>query len=213
MKLRIRTMRNTPGHPRRPDEQPRCAWCGRPITFKATGRTPKCCTATCRHRAWEQSQVASPRRSAVTVVDRSVELKVPGQAVKSVAAEVLPEPRGSEWKSPSASWSDRSMAVWSKTARLSRGSQHTDPAFLDQPKWPSDGWETYFEVPAPSRRRLSGIRRCVRTRRRQLSMRSTHCSVTSGSLTTPASIWAICELAEQPWNGDRRGLASRARCS
>ena len=66
-----------------------CGWCGGPITPRSRGPIPKWCSATCRHRAWEQSRAAASGRSAVQVVERLV----------AVAAEppVATRPRQSEW--------------------------------------------------------------------------------------------------------------------
>ena len=44
---------------------------------KARGRIPTWCSASCRQRAWEQSRAAASGRSAVRVVERRVEVKVP----------------------------------------------------------------------------------------------------------------------------------------
>lgn len=82
---------------RRPDQRPPCAWCGRPIVLKATGRTPKWCSATCRHRAWEQSRAAASGRSAVTVVDRPVEVEKLVEVVRTVEVGDPRRPRGAEW--------------------------------------------------------------------------------------------------------------------
>lgn len=41
------------------------------------GPIPKGCSATCRHRAWEQTRAATSGRSAVDVVERRVEIRVP----------------------------------------------------------------------------------------------------------------------------------------
>lgn len=49
-----------------------CGWCGQPVVVRARGPVPKWCSATCRHRAWEQDRAARSGRSAVTVVDRPV---------------------------------------------------------------------------------------------------------------------------------------------
>ncbi|GAB3191820.1 hypothetical protein GCM10027261_02810 [Geodermatophilus arenarius] len=54
-----------------------CGWCGRPITPRSRGPIPKWCSATCRHRAWEQARAAASSRSAVEVVERRVEVRVP----------------------------------------------------------------------------------------------------------------------------------------
>ena len=54
-----------------------CGWCGGPITPRARGPIPKWCSATCRHRAWEQSRAATSGRMAVQVVERRVEIRVP----------------------------------------------------------------------------------------------------------------------------------------
>src|SRR5687767_2073184 len=54
-----------------------CAWCGGPITRRSRGPIPKWCSATCRHRAWEQTRAAASGRSAVQVVERRVEVATP----------------------------------------------------------------------------------------------------------------------------------------
>jgi hypothetical protein len=52
-----------------------CAWCGGVITPGSRGPIPKWCSATCRHRAWEQTQAAASGRSAVQIVERRVEVR------------------------------------------------------------------------------------------------------------------------------------------
>jgi hypothetical protein len=54
-----------------------CGWCGGPINPRSRGPIPKWCSATCRHRAWEQSRAANSGRMAVQVVERRVEIRVP----------------------------------------------------------------------------------------------------------------------------------------
>src|SRR4051812_14583238 len=54
-----------------------CGWCGGPITSGARGPIPKWCSATCRHRAWEQTRAAASGLSAVEFVERRVEVQVP----------------------------------------------------------------------------------------------------------------------------------------
>lgn len=54
-----------------------CGWCGGPITPGSRGPIPKWCSATCRHRAWEQARAAASGRSAVKLVERRVEVQVP----------------------------------------------------------------------------------------------------------------------------------------
>jgi hypothetical protein len=51
-----------------------CGWCGGPITPRSRGPIPKWCSATCRHRAWEQTRAATSGRSAVQVVERRVQV-------------------------------------------------------------------------------------------------------------------------------------------
>jgi hypothetical protein len=53
-----------------------CAWCGSTIEPKPRGRIPKWCSPACRQRAWEQSRAAASGRSAVSVVERRVEIPV-----------------------------------------------------------------------------------------------------------------------------------------
>jgi hypothetical protein len=54
-----------------------CGWCGGPIRPRSRGPIPKWCSATCRHRAWEQARAAASGLSAVDVVERRVEIRVP----------------------------------------------------------------------------------------------------------------------------------------
>jgi hypothetical protein len=53
-----------------------CGWCGGPITPRRRGPIPKSCSATCRHRAWEQRRAANSGRTAVQVVERRVGIRV-----------------------------------------------------------------------------------------------------------------------------------------
>jgi hypothetical protein len=53
-----------------------CAWCGRPITPRSRGPIPKWCSATCRHRAWEQTRAATSGLVAIDVIERQVEVRV-----------------------------------------------------------------------------------------------------------------------------------------
>jgi len=53
-----------------------CGWCGGPITSRSRGPIPKWCSATCRHRAWEQARAAASGRAAVQVVERRVPVHV-----------------------------------------------------------------------------------------------------------------------------------------
>ena len=54
-----------------------CGWCGGPITPRSRVPIPKWCSATCRHRAWEQARAAASGLSAVEVVERRIEVQVP----------------------------------------------------------------------------------------------------------------------------------------
>ena len=67
----------------------------RPRTARtsARGRVPKWCGPTCRHRAWEQSRAAASGRSAVHVVDRTVETVTTRTVVQTERVEVLVAPR------------------------------------------------------------------------------------------------------------------------
>ena len=61
---------------RRRQAATKCGWCSGSIEPKARGRIPKWCSAACRQRAWEQSRAAASGRSAVSVVERRVEIPV-----------------------------------------------------------------------------------------------------------------------------------------
>src|SRR4051794_24306569 len=66
------------GHgPERRTAATACGWCGGPITPGRRGPIPKWCSASCRHRAWEQTRAAASGLSAVKVIDRRVEVQVP----------------------------------------------------------------------------------------------------------------------------------------
>lgn len=68
-----------------------CPWCGTTILVKARGRTPKWCSDTCRHRAWEQKRAAASGRSAVQVVERPVVIQ------RTTRIPAPNPPRGAEW--------------------------------------------------------------------------------------------------------------------
>lgn len=66
-----------------------CGWCGGPITPRPRGPIPKWCSATCRHRAWEQTRAAASGRAAVQVVERIV--------VTPAVQPQPPVPRHDDW--------------------------------------------------------------------------------------------------------------------
>lgn len=68
-----------------------CGWCGHVFRAGRTGRMPKWCSPTCRHRAWEQSRAAASGKCAVKVVDRRVEVPV------IVERKTTVSPRGLAW--------------------------------------------------------------------------------------------------------------------
>ena len=80
---------------RRPGQVLACGWCGTAIVVPATGRTPKWCGDSCRHRAWETSRAAAAGRLAVKVVDRIVEVDKPVTLVETVEIPALP--KGAGW--------------------------------------------------------------------------------------------------------------------
>jgi hypothetical protein len=80
---------------RRPGQALPCGWCGGQIVVAATGRTPKWCSDSCRHRAWETSRAAAAGRLAVEVVDRTIEVEKPVTVVEHVAIPTLP--KGTGW--------------------------------------------------------------------------------------------------------------------
>jgi hypothetical protein len=67
-----------------------CGWCHAAITPRPRGPIPKWCSATCRHRAWEQSPAAASGRSAVHIVERVV-------TVLARPPESAPKPRQFAW--------------------------------------------------------------------------------------------------------------------
>ena len=83
------------GSPRRPRQTLACGWCGAAILLPARGRTPKWCSSSCRHRAWELSRAAASGRAAVQVVDRVVEVDRPVTVVQEVLVATVPQ--GAAW--------------------------------------------------------------------------------------------------------------------
>jgi hypothetical protein len=81
--------------PRRPGQSLACGWCGLPILLPARGRTPKWCSSSCRHRAWELTRAAASGRAAVQVVDRVVEVDRLVTVVQEVPVTTVP--KGAEW--------------------------------------------------------------------------------------------------------------------
>jgi hypothetical protein len=67
------------GLPRRAEQLVVCGWCGREFSILPRGRMPKWCSATCRHRAWEQSRAAKSGRAAVQIVRQTVEVERTGE--------------------------------------------------------------------------------------------------------------------------------------
>jgi hypothetical protein len=68
-----------------------CGWCGAAIQPKARGRIPTWCSPACRQRAWEQARAAASGRSAVKVVERRVEVRVPATPTRRDWARLLDE--------------------------------------------------------------------------------------------------------------------------
>jgi hypothetical protein len=68
-----------------------CAWCGGAITPRSRGTIPKWCSSGCRRRAWEQGRAAASGRSAVEVVERQVEVRVPVTPTRRDWAPLLSE--------------------------------------------------------------------------------------------------------------------------
>ena len=68
-----------------------CGWCHGPINPRSRGPIPKWCSATCRHRAWEQARAAASNRSAVDIVERRVEVPVPAAPTRRDWARLLGE--------------------------------------------------------------------------------------------------------------------------
>ena len=68
-----------------------CGWCDGPITPRGRGPFPKWCSATCRHRAWEQTRAAASGRTAVQVVERPIKIRVPLEPTRRDWAGLLDE--------------------------------------------------------------------------------------------------------------------------
>lgn len=68
-----------------------CPWCGTTIPTKTRGRTPKWCSNTCRHRAWEQQRAAQSGRSAVEIVEQPIVVE------RTTRVPVPKAPKGPEW--------------------------------------------------------------------------------------------------------------------
>ncbi|WP_445258530.1 hypothetical protein [Nocardioides aurantiacus] len=80
-----------------PGQTVTCGWCGTRVELKSTGRVPKWCSETCRHRAWEQRRSAASDRAPVEVVDHVVEVEKQVRVVERVEVPVPQHPRRGEW--------------------------------------------------------------------------------------------------------------------
>lgn len=67
-----------------------CGWCGATTPVPSRGRIPKWCSATCRHRAWEQRRAAKSGLAAIEVVDRPVEVVRTITRIKRVSVDPPP---------------------------------------------------------------------------------------------------------------------------
>ena len=96
--------------PRAPGGTVACGWCGATAVVPSRGRIPKWCSATCRHRAWEQRRAATSGHVAIEVVDRPVEVVRTITKVQRVIVEapiaVAPQTVG-EWSDFLAELTDR----------------------------------------------------------------------------------------------------------
>lgn len=81
--------------PRSPGQTVACGWCGSPILLSARGRTPKWCSSSCRHRAWELTRAAASGHAAIQVVDRIVEVDRLVTVVQEVPVATVPQ--GAAW--------------------------------------------------------------------------------------------------------------------
>ena len=72
-----------------------CGWCGAPVLVAAVGRTPKWCSSSCRHRAWEANRAASLGLVGVRLVDRPISVRAPVVVTQHV--EVPNVPKGAGW--------------------------------------------------------------------------------------------------------------------
>ena len=91
-----------------------CGWCGATVPVPGRGRVPKWCSASCRHRAWEQRRAAASGLSAIEVVDRPVEVVRTVTKIKRVVVD------GPQIATP------RTVEEWARlieelAARLDRG--------------------------------------------------------------------------------------------
>jgi hypothetical protein len=91
-----------------------CGWCRATVAVPSRGRVPKWCSASCRHRAWEQRRAAASGLSAIEVVHRPVEVVRTVTKVKRVVVD------GPQIATP------RTVEEWARlleelAARLDRG--------------------------------------------------------------------------------------------
>lgn len=74
-----------------------CGWCRRSVPVGQSGRVPKWCSTTCRHRAWEQRRAAASGLAAVEIVERPVEVEAQRVVHRVEHVEVQIHPRGADW--------------------------------------------------------------------------------------------------------------------
>jgi hypothetical protein len=94
-----------------------CGWCGGPITLRSRGPIQKWCSATCRHRAWEQARAAASGRAAVQVVERIV--------VTPAATPLVATPQHDDWIASSENWAVSWTAASSTTGTCRAWAPHS----------------------------------------------------------------------------------------
>lgn len=130
----VRAMTTRPT--RLPGQQIACGWCGRSFPLLRTGRLPKWCSDTCRHRAWEQRRAAASGRSAVEVVDRKIEVEKRVTVVERVNVPIAP--RRGDWPDVLAELVKQidSGRVYDRDLRdLAQALDHVLRALASRPCW------------------------------------------------------------------------------
>jgi hypothetical protein len=114
------------------------------MTVKTRGRTPKWCSSSCRHRAWEQSRAAANGQVAVRIVDRRVVLERAVAVVEHHRVEVLPHD-GAGWADALDELAEQIAAPTGRIAdrdlgTLMRGLQHAAHVIDQRPGWRNGRW-------------------------------------------------------------------------
>lgn len=121
-----------------------CAWCRRTFPLLRTGRLPRYCGDTCRHRAWEHRRAIASTRTAVEVVIQTVEVERP------LGAGLTVRRNGAGWAAALTELArdlDRGRVYDRDLPELAQELQQVPRSLERRPGW-ARRFRTAYQVPA-----------------------------------------------------------------